>query len=65
MINGEIRKERTRMELLEKVLDDNNLFEAYKQVYKNKGASGVDGVTVDELGKYMYLHKEEIKELVQ
>ena len=49
------------MELLEKVLDDNNLFEAYKQVYKNKGASGVDGVTVDELGKYMYLHKEEIK----
>ena len=25
------------MELLEKVLDDKNLFEAYKQVYKNKG----------------------------
>lgn len=53
------------MELLEKVLDDNNLFEAYKQVYKNKGASGVDGVTVDELGKYMYLHKEEIKEQIR
>ena len=53
------------MELLEKVLDDNNLFEAYKQVYKNNGASGVDGVTVDELGKYMYLHKEEIKEQIR
>ena len=53
------------MELLEKVLDDKNLFEAYKQVYKNKGASGVDGVTVDELGKYMYLHKEEIKEQIR
>ena len=53
------------MELLEKVLDDNNLFEAYKQVYKNKGVSGVDGVTVDELGKYMYLHKEEIKEQIR
>ena len=53
------------MELLEKVLDDNNLFEAYKQVYKNKGASGVDEVTVDELGKYMYLHKEEIKEQIR
>ncbi len=49
------------MELLEKVLDDSNLFKAYEQVYKNKGASGVDGVTVDELGYYMYLHKEEIK----
>ena len=65
MINVEIRNERTSMELLEKVLDDNNLFEAYKQVYKNKGASGVDGVTVDELGKYMYLHKEEIKEQIR
>lgn len=65
MINVEIRKERTSMELLEKVLDDKNLFEAYKQVYKNKGASGVDGVTVDELGKYIYLHKEEIKEQIR
>ena len=53
------------MELLEKVLDDKNLFEAYKQVYKNKGASGVDGVTVDELGYYMYQHKEEIKEQIR
>ena len=53
------------MELLEKVLDNNNLFKAYKQVYKNKGASGVDGVTVEELGYYMYLHKEEIKEQIR
>ena len=53
------------MELLEKVLDDRNLFKAYKQVYKNKGASGVDGVTVDELGYYMYQHKEEIKEQIR
>ena len=65
MANVEIRKERTSMELLEKVLSDKNLFEAYKQVYKNKGASGVDGVTVDELGTYMYLHKEEIKEQIR
>ena len=65
MANVEIRKERTSMELLEKVLSDKNLFEAYKQVYKNKGASGVDGITVDELGTYMYLHKEEIKEQIR
>lgn len=61
----EIRKERTSMELLERVLDDKNLYKAYKQVYKNKGTSGVDGVTVDELGRYMYLHKEEIKEQIR
>ena len=65
MTNVEIRKERTSMELLEKVLNDKNLYEAYKQVYKNKGASGVDGITVDELGTYMYLHKEEIKEQIR
>ena len=64
MTNVEIRKERTSMELLEKVLDDKNLFRAYKQVYKNKGTSGIDGITVEELGHYMYLHKEEIKEQI-
>lgn len=53
------------MELLEKVLDDNNLFKAYKQVYKNKGTSGIDGVTVEELGYYMFKHKEEIKEQIR
>ena len=65
MTNVEIRKERTSMELLEKVLDDKNLFEAYKQVYKNKGTSGVDGITVEELGTYMYKHKAEIKEQIR
>ncbi len=53
------------MELLEKILDDNNLYNAYKQVYKNKGTSGVDGTTVEELGIYMYQHKEEIKQQIR
>ncbi len=48
------------MELLEKVLSKENLNLAYKQVYKNKGASGVDGVTVEELFMYIQDHKEEI-----
>ena len=57
---SEIRKVETDMELLEKVLSKDNLNNAYKQVYKNKGASGVDGVTVDELFSYIKEHKEEI-----
>ena len=65
MTNVETRKERTSMELLGKVLDDKNLFDAYKQVYKNKGTSGVDGITVDELGYYMFEHKEKIKEQIR
>ena len=48
------------MELLEKVLSKENLNKAYKQVYKNKGASGVDGVTIEELFAYIKEHKEEI-----
>lgn len=48
------------MELLEKILSKQNLNLAYKQVYKNKGANGVDGITVDELFSYIKENKEEI-----
>lgn len=51
-------KERTNMKLLDKILSKENLNKAYEQVYKNKGASGVDGVTVDELFLYIKEHKE-------
>lgn len=54
------RKRGTDMELIEAILSKNNLNNAYKQVYKNKGVSGVDGVTVDELFSYIKEHKEEI-----
>ena len=60
-----LERKETSMELLEKILDDRNLYSAYKQVYKNKGASGVDGVTVEELGVYLFQHKEEIKEQIR
>ena len=53
------------MELLEMVLEDKNLYNAYKQVFKNKGVSGVDELTVYELGRYMYEHKEELKEQIR
>ena len=53
------------MELLEKVLSEENLNNAYKQVYKNKGASGVDGVTTEELFSYIKEHKEEILDKIR
>ena len=40
------------MELIEVILSKENLNRAYKKVVSNKGASGVDGVTVEELGDY-------------
>ena len=48
------------MELLEKILERENLNEAYKRVYANKGASGVDGVTVEELLDYLKANKAEL-----
>ena len=48
------------MELLDEILSKENLNKAYLQVYRNKGASGVDGVTVDELKQYLKENKEEI-----
>ena len=33
------------------VLDRNNLNRAYLQVKKNRGAAGIDGMTVDEIGR--------------
>ncbi len=53
------------MELLEKVLSGDNIYEAYKKVYSNKGASGIDGVTVDELEEYLKYHLNEIKEQIR
>lgn len=50
------------MSLVEEVLSRNNIEKAYKRVYQNKGANGVDGVTVYELRNYLDEHFEEIKE---
>lgn len=48
------------MELIEVILSKENLNRAYKKVIANKGASGVDGITVEELGSYIRENKEVI-----
>jgi RNA-directed DNA polymerase len=47
--------------LMEEVLRRDNLIEAHKRVKQNKGAPGVDGMTVDELMPYCREHWEEIR----
>jgi RNA-directed DNA polymerase len=46
--------------LLEKVCERENLNRAYKKVKSNRGAPGVDGMTVDELGPWLKAHREEV-----
>lgn len=51
--------------LLERILSSENMDEAIKQVKRNKGAAGVDGMLTTELEGYFEVHGEEIKELIR
>lgn len=59
-----IWKERDSAEpdLLGRILDRDNLNRAYKRVKANKGAPGIDGMTVEEAFPWL---KEHSRELVQ
>jgi RNA-directed DNA polymerase len=46
--------------LLEQILNRDNLNRAYKQVKRNKGVGGIDGMQVDELLPYLREHKNEL-----
>lgn len=48
--------------LMEQILSGDNLNAAYLQVVRNKGAAGVDGMTVEELGAYLSGNGENIRE---
>ena len=45
--------------LLERIMDKDNLNRAYKRVKANKGAAGVDGMTVDEMLPYFRENQKE------
>lgn len=47
-------------ELLEKILSKDNLNRAYKRVKANKGAPGIDGITVEETGAYLKENQQTI-----
>lgn len=49
------------MELIEWILQDENINKAIKSVKKNKGAYGIDKMSVEELDGYFATHREEIK----
>ena len=52
-------------ELLDKILSDENIALAKKRVCSNKGAGGVDGVTVEELDEYLAQNWKSIKAQIQ
>lgn len=50
--------------LLERIMSRENLNNAYKQVKRNKGAHGVDGMEVEELLQYLKDNGDELVKLV-
>lgn len=51
--------------LLEEMLSDENIMKAYKQVKRNKGAPGIDGMTVNELKGYLDENIDAIREQIR
>lgn len=64
MANQAPESERTTERLMEEVCDPENMRKALKRVRANKGAPGIDGITVKELPKYLKKnwprHREEL-----
>lgn len=50
--------------LLERILDRENLNRAYKRVRANKGAPGIDGMTVEDALGWLRVHREELLESI-
>ncbi|ARO02033.1 group II intron reverse transcriptase/maturase [Lactiplantibacillus plantarum] len=50
------------IQFVDRVLARNNLNLAFKRVRSNKGAAGMDGMTVDQLAEYIYKNREELLE---
>jgi|RifCSP16_2_1023846.scaffolds.fasta_scaffold52605_2 RNA-directed DNA polymerase len=63
--SGTVRKENFHpgsMSLMEAVVERGNMWEAYRKVVGNKGAAGVDTMTVEELKPCLQKHWPETKE---
>jgi group II intron reverse transcriptase/maturase len=50
--------------LLEKIIDRDNLNDAYKKVKGNKGSHGIDGMPVEELAAYLAIHGDELRKSI-
>ena len=63
--NGKEKTHKAMSELLEKILSKDNMNAAYKKVCANKGAGGVDEVTIEEPGGYIRENRDSIREQIR
>lgn len=66
--SANIRERRERggaTDLLERILDRDNLNRAYKQVKRNHGAPGIDGMTVEDALPWLQEHRDELLQSIR
>ena len=52
--------------MIKQLISRRNLNQAYLQVYRNKGAAGIDGVSITELNNHLQTHSAQyIEQIVQ
>ena len=61
----ECRERDGATDLLEQILDRDNLNRAYKQVKRNHGAPGIDGMTVEDALPWLQEHKDELLQSIR
>ena len=64
-VGGRESRESDSTDLLERILSRENLNRAYKRVKANKGAPGIDGMTVEDALPWLREHREELLEQIR
>lgn len=64
-VGGQEGKEQDGADLLEGILSRENLNRAYKRVKSNKGAPGIDGMTVEETFPWFKENRVELLESIR
>jgi group II intron reverse transcriptase/maturase len=63
--NNAAKTNEPKERLLERIMERNNLNQAYKRVKANKGAGGVDKMQIEELLPYLTEHGEAIQQAIR